>query len=181
MRTSDLASILLKTLGIYCLLQAIPTSQGILNIIYFQKFEPLFDDAMIFSGIVALLLYLTFGAILFFFSNKIASKITVENPPVKSTAKLNPEIFHAIAISIVGLFIISTTIPKAFELSLNVLYPDTHGLEKHLVQTEISPQEISNGIRIIIELIIGIFLFLGSGSISRFWNHFLNRIKLEQG
>ena len=98
-----------------------------------------------------------------------------------TTEKVDTKIFHAIAVSIVGLFIISTTIPKAFQLSLNILYPNTHGLEEHLVQTEISPQEISNGIRIILELVIGAFLFLGSYSISQFWNKFLNRIRHERG
>jgi len=181
MKPFDFASISFKILGIYCLTQTIPTSQNVLNIIYFQKLEPNLDTAMIFSGIFALLMYFLFGFTLFFFSNKIASKITKNDVAVQSTEKVSIEIYHAIAISIVGIFIISTTIPQAFQLSLNILYPDTYGLEEHFVQTEISPQDISTGIRIALELVIGIFLFLGSYFISQFWNKFLNRIRHERG
>ena len=183
MKITELASVSLKMLGIYCFIKIIPIVQAIVdtqNLKNIQSFDPSADFSTIFTGsIVSLFLYILLGLCLLFFGDKIAVKISPKNSYSESDQTTESKTLQAIAISVVGLLVVALAIPKIMQFGVNAYSMRAYTVEPHLTQ-KLSVKNVAFIVGALSQFFVGLLLFIGSSFIAHFWYKFLNRIEFEK-
>lgn len=173
----QIASLSLKLMGIFSIIQAIPILRELSASFAFKNFvqenaSPSFNY-LLFGILISIFLLLILGACLIFFSDNLAKKIMKENND-KLLTDVSAKDIQSIAFSIVGLVMIVIAIPKLVQLGANLQALKSAGADSSKGSISVGTWVYSIGIAV--QFVIGIVLFFGAKGLSGIW-HSLQKIR----
>ena len=171
-----IASLASKFLGIYALIQSIPLIGSISQLIAFAKDDPSLSFRLIIASIIPALLMAMTGIVLIILSNKIANKM-LSGEKIQTETNVSPKDIQSIAFSVVGLLLIVLAFPKIIQVVLNIYSLKSAGDERNV--SELIMNNWNYTISIGLQLIIGIFLFIGGELLSSAWHFIIKRLRYE--
>jgi Na+/H+ antiporter NhaA len=176
MTQNQIASLSLKLLGIYSILEAIPILRELSQVFAWRGLRiemesgPPDTDLLLIGILMSVGLLLLIGFCLIIFSQALAKQMVSEGETKDSLTELSAKNIQSIAFSIVGLVMIVIAIPHLVQLAANL-----QGLKK--AGDEMRKQSISIGtwaysIGTAVQFVVGILLFLGGRGLSSLWFFF---------
>ena len=169
MKKRDIASLALKLLGIYAFIVSISMLQSIVFVI--SRFIHTQEANLLTSIIgflIPLILMITFGIYLLKASDKLSNRIFTGIENNNSTMKLSSHDVQAIAFSIIGVFLITNVIPKLFQKIAQLL--SLVSIQDRVLLKTVGQRLSEDLLEMIIQLILGLYLFLGGKGISKLWH-----------
>ena len=168
MQAKDIASLSLKILGIYSLIQAVPIIQPIfmmwtaINRAKTQGADLSFSSVALLSLPVIILIFI--GIILIIFSSFLGSKLTSCQINTTDNSASKSDI-QSIAFSVVGIFAFIWAAPSLLTIIFNMyIIHSTAAAGNAVINT------FSHIAGLVAQIVLGLFLFFGSSRIVRFWN-----------
>ena len=168
MTKKEVASLALKILGLYAFIVSISMLQTNVLLIWSSiQYHETNLLIIIIEFLIPLILMITFGIYLIKTSDKLCNRIFsgIEND--NKAMKLSSSAVQSIAFSVIGVFLITNVIPKLFQKIAQLL--SLAFIQEGVLLEPIRQRLSENLLEIIIQLILGFYLFLGSESISKLW------------
>ena len=180
MTQNQIASLSLKLLGLYSIIEAIPLLRELWQVFAWRgsKIEmesgPLHTDLMLIGILTSFALLLLVGLCLMSFSNALAKKMTSEEKTINETTELTTKNIQGIAFSTVGLVMIVIAIPHLVQLAAN--YQALKSAKEEMIKQKISVGTWAYSIGLAVQVIIGLLLFLGGRGLSTLW-YFIQKLR----
>ena len=167
MTKREIASLVLKLIGVYMVVQFIgyfPAMFGSFGMVILQTKEAASFQMAFSAGLLILsgLLYLAGCVSLIVYSDKIAVKMVSEDKTLESCAAISKSDVLSIAFCCIGLLVLTRCIPQVIHLIIR--YMTIKGINGG-AQNYFN---IGSLVSVIVQFIIGLWLFLGSKGIV-FW------------
>jgi uncharacterized membrane protein len=182
MSSHQIASLSLKLIGIFSIIQSIPILKSLSEVfafrnskIFMQQGNDYLEVNYLFIGIItsfSLLLLLGIGLIIF--SRGLSKKMVTDDVIKDSSSELSAKNIQSIAFSVVGLVMIVIAIPKLVQLGANLQALKSAGVNS--TKETISIGTLVYSISIGVQFIIGILLFVGAKGLSGIW-HSLQKMR----
>jgi len=166
MSITQISSLSLKIAGIYSIIQALPLMQHLLTPFAMQSDEMPYLNFLFIGAILPILLLLTLGFCLIFFSDKLTKRMNFGNES-SITAGVSLKDIQVMAFSIVGIIMIVLAIPKLVQIGVNINALKQIGNEAPLKRITISTWAYTIGL--LVQLIFGLLLFFGAKGLSALW------------
>ncbi|MFA6978123.1 MAG: hypothetical protein WC209_02270 [Ignavibacteriaceae bacterium] len=170
MNIKTICIVILRILGIYCLIEAFVSMQGLIYALTFPAEFRSEISKMVIASLVPSTLLFIFGILLIVFSKKLGSLIipTIEVEQTDGASSLAD--IQAILFSVAGVLIFSFAIPKAFGwISQMVTLTATDSQYYSYTPKQIRDNWISLTLSSI-QMLIGIGLFFGANKLSLIWS-----------
>ena len=173
MTQNQIASLSLKLLGIYSIIEAIPLLRELSQVFAWRgsKIEmetgPIHTDLLLIGILISVGLLLLIGFFLIFFSKSLARKMTTAEETITKTTELTARNIQSIAFSVIGLVMIVIAIPHLVQLAANLEALKRTGAESIKQSIQIGTWFYSIGMAV--QFILGILLFLGGRGLSSIW------------
>lgn len=173
MTQKQIASLSLKLLGIYSIIEAIPLLRELSQVFAWRgsKIEmesgPIHTDLLLIGIMTSVGLLLLIGCCLIIFSKSLTKRMITEEEIINGTTELTAKNIQAIAFSVVGLVMIVIAIPHLVQLAANLQALKSAGAESVKESIQIGTWVYSIGMAV--QFIIGILLFLGGRGLSSIW------------
>ena len=177
MTGSQIASLSLKLMGIFTIIQAVPILKDLSSYFMFKgsnfmepdKLPPSYNYLLI--GILSsICLLILLGACLIIYSDSLGKKIIKENNDTKISTDLTAKDLQAIAFSVIGLVMIVFAIPHLVKIASNIQVLKLYGNE--YPGKNVSAGTWAYAIGLSVQVIMGLLLFLGSRGLSSLWYFF---------
>ena len=170
MNQHQVASLSLKLLGIYSIIEAIPLLRELSQVFAWRSSGiqmdggPIKTDLLLIGILISVGLLSLVGFCLILFSKSLATRMTTRDEIITETTELTARNIQSIAFSVVGLVMIVIAIPHLVQFAANLQILKSAGSE--MVKKDISIGTWTYSIGIAVQFIIGLFLFLGgAGSV----------------
>ncbi|MFA6054753.1 MAG: hypothetical protein WC769_05190 [Thermodesulfovibrionales bacterium] len=176
MNQYQIASLSLKLLGIYSIIEAIPLLRELSQVFAWRgsgiqmEGGPIQTDLLLLGILISFGLLILVGICLILFSKSLARRITTKGEIITETTELTARNIQSIAFSVVGLVMIVIAIPHLVQLAANLQVLKNAGSEA--VKRDISIGTWVYSIGIAAQFIIGVLLFFGSRGLSSLWYFF---------
>ena len=160
MSKREIASLACKILGIYIIIQGINVFTSVL--LFSATVAP---DQMAHQNLINIflaLVYIIFGVLLWFFSDKLSAIMVTRGSHAKEGAGIEVNDIQRVAFSVLGLYFIGSSLPKL----VSALTSSMRGLPNSF---QLFTLIASLGI--ITEFVIGLGIFLGSQGLVNFLNN----------
>lgn len=169
MTKREIASLALKLLGIYCLIQALTFLAGVLNLVGLNAAKmDLSWSLLVVAGVLPILGYLLAGFVLLAFGDRVSEKLMHEDKVAGArVSKITTREVQTLAFSVVGIYVIATSLPDLASLLWSIaFYYRKGGPELARAGAENVWQ---SAIQVVVEFAVGAGLFLGSRGVSSLW------------
>jgi len=110
-------------------------------------------------------LFLAFGTILMAFSSRFACKVFPNEDDAREAAACSAKEIQTVAFSVVGVYLLGTAIPKLVMTALEFIRTSNDYSEQQRLWHRHGPRLIESGI----QLVIGLYLFLGARGVRSVW------------
>ena len=173
MQKEDVIKLSLKLAGIYCLVVALQYITiffaGLLNAA--QHISLLVVSITVLGMLFPYLLILLLSYFLIFKTTKVTQKMKFDEAPSVEKKSSSQDI-QFLAFSIIGVFLVTTALPKLFQISVRLItiYSQTQQPMNDLVKAA----NISDAAGLILRIILGLYLFFGSKGLVNLWHKFQN-------
>ena len=172
MRDRDAASLAFKMAGLYSIIGSLP-QLCILHSYWYWYWGDFAEGKMegshvvhIATGQVAnIVLFLAFGIILIAFSNRLACKVFPNEDDAREAAACSAKGIQRVAFSVVGLYLLGTAIPKLVVVAVESIRASNGYVDQDRLWAWHGPRLIEFGI----QLVIGLYLFLGARGVRSVW------------
>ncbi|MBI4681094.1 MAG: hypothetical protein HY753_07840 [Nitrospirae bacterium] len=172
----QIASLSLKLIGIFSIIQAIPILKELSAAFAFKKSNLFISEAapptfnyLLLGILTSIILLLILGTCLIIFSDKLAEKIMKGNSETLLT-DISARDIQLIAFSVVGVVLIVLAIPQIVQLGVNIQVLKQAGDD--LPIKNVLASTWAHAIGLTIQTIIGLLLFFGSRGLSSLWYSF---------
>jgi len=156
----EIASLACKILGIYIIIQGINVLSSVLLFVSTATSDQMAHES--FINIIFSLVYILFGVLLWFFSDKLSAIMATEGNHSKEGAGIEVSEIQRVAFSVLGLYFIGSSLPRL----VSTLTSSMRGLPNSFTGFIL----LGSG-GIITEFIIGLGIFLGSQGLVNFLNN----------
>jgi hypothetical protein len=176
MNQNQIASLSLKLLGIYSIIEAIPLLRELSQVFAWRGSKiqmdggPFKTDLLLIGILISFGLLTLVGFCLILFSKSFATRMTTKDEIITETSELTARNIQSIAFSVVGLVMIVIAIPHLVQLAANLQALKIAGSE--MVTKELSIGTWAYSIGIAVQFVIGLLLFLGGRGLSSIWYFF---------
>jgi hypothetical protein len=176
MNQKQIASLSLKLLGIYSIIEAIPLFRELSTVFAWRGSKIKMNSGpmhtgLLLSGILASVgLLLLVGVCLILFSKSFAKLMTTKDEQMADTTDITARSIQSIAFSVVGLVMIVMSIPHLVQIAANLEALRNFGSETMSRGISIGTWTYSIGIAV--QFIIGLLLFFGGRGLSSLWYFF---------
>ncbi|HUN55588.1 MAG TPA: hypothetical protein VMU29_10575 [Smithella sp.] len=176
MNQNQIASLSLKLLGIFSIIEAIPFLRELTQVFAWRDSEVVMNngqtrtDLLLIGILVSFGLLLVVGACLIIFSRYLAKQMIVNDEIIVGTNELTAKNIQSIAFSVVGIVMIVIAIPHLIQLAANLQAIKSAGSEAVKQHITIGTWAYSTGITV--QFFIGILLFFGGRGLSSIWYFF---------
>jgi len=177
MQKNDFAIIAVRLLALYIIVMTIYSLPNFLSMIGSNISTDPTSRAILLSGIIATALQFVMGIGLWFYSTSFAHLITKnlsEKPQTVEDFTLDR--IQVVAVSLVGLFVLSSAIPALFEVIASYQFPETNPryVRSISVMGKMKPEiPVVDFVMVAVKLGLGFWLLLGSngvvGVVRAFW------------
>jgi hypothetical protein len=169
MQKKDIAIIAVRLLALYILLMTVEALPTYVSLFGWGAGADSFSRAMVISSIIAGVLNLIIGIGLWFYSTSLANLITKDLPPSSSSKKeFTLASVQTVAVSLIGVFILSSAIPAFFEIIISYIFPASNPSYTRTLgigdkwKVEIP---VTTLVRIALKLGLGFWFLLGANGI----------------
>lgn len=164
MTTRDIAKLSCKILAIYTVVNAIKVFGYIAfsSSSFLQQLNIGTKILLIITSFMPFVLLSVLGIILWLYADQFAKHIVSDKDLPVEELKPNSENIQVIAFTVVGIFVLADAIPRLTEVFSSIIL--LHSLQEQHIRT-IHADTIARAIGLIIQFIIGFWLFLGSHGI----------------
>lgn len=173
----QIASLSLKIVGIFSIIQAIPILKSLSEALEMRGLkigDVPYDATYLLVGIfLSFSLLIIIGSFLIIFSQRLAKKIFRDSDDKPISSDVSAKDIQSIAFSVVGIVLMVITIPKLIQLGANLGTWKIAGVE---TKSSISISTWIYFIGIAVQFILGLLLFIGARGLSSFW-YFLQKIR----
>ncbi len=169
MQKKDIAIIAVRLLALYFILMTIYNLPDYLGVIHWLPSDDALGRAFLITHIIGAVIKFIIGIALWFYSSALAILITKDlpesSPPKKGFTLAS---IQAVAISLIGVFILSSAIPAFFEVIISYVFP---GANPHYVRSlDIAGNKkveipITTLITVALKLGLGFWFLLGANGI----------------
>lgn len=174
MKPNQIASLSLKILGIYSLIQTISLLRGLSTVLAMLGSpvkaggggEPN-TNIMLVGVLVSIGLLLLTGLCLIIFSKVLSKQMVIKDEDNGSTTELSARNIQAISFSVVGLVMVVLAIPHIVQLAATL--EAMKSVSSEMVRRSISISSWTYNVALGAQFIAGILLFLGGRGLSTFW------------
>jgi hypothetical protein len=176
MNQNQIASLSLKLLGIYAIIEAIPLLRELSQVFVWRGSKIQMVGGQIQTDLLLIGILISFGLLslvgfcLIYFSKSIATRMTTKDEIITETTVLTARNIQSIVFSVVGLVMIVIAIPHLVQLAANLQALKSAGSE--MVKQDISIGTWAYSIGIAVQFIVGLFLFFGGRCLSSLWYFF---------
>ncbi|MCK4828119.1 hypothetical protein KA005_70975 [bacterium] len=174
-----IAKLALQIIGIYSIVSAIPLISAFINSLGFPVEGPVARLTIMISSIIPFILLIATGCYLISKAKSISEIIISNEDKIDSNITIKSIDLQAIAFSIVGVILMVLTIPKLFQLGVNI-YALQKTADKFGAEPRLARDTISFGVSLLIQFILGVLLFFSGNSIANLWHKFVHRIQYEK-
>ncbi len=179
MTKSQLASVALKIIGIYSILQAIPILGAIVQSFAFPHGEEFNRVFLILGTSVPFVLLIGIGFVLIVFSAKLVDKVLFpQETVIEASTSTYPQEIQAVAFSVIGLLMVVLAIPKFVQIGTNIYALQAAGDER--TASELLKTNWSFTIGAAVQFVIGFFVFIGAQLLSSLWHTVVKRLRFER-
>jgi hypothetical protein len=165
----DIAVIAVRLLAIYVIVLTVFALPNYMQFAGSNFYDDHTGRAVLISGIVGLILDFAVGVALWFYSPSIAELITKGLfEPSQPSEEFALDRVQVVAVSLVGLFILSSAIPALFEVIFSYLFPETNPRYVRSISAmgKMKPEiPIVDLVKVAVKLGLGFWLLLGSNGI----------------
>jgi hypothetical protein len=179
MNMKQIAKLALQIIGIYTIVSAIPLIRAFINALGFPVEGPLMRLTLIISAIIPFFLLIVAGCYFIIKANSLSDMLISNENKIDSNIAIKSIELQAIAFSIVGVVLMVLTIPKLFQLGVNI-YALQKAADKFGAEPKLARDTISFGVSLLIQFILGVLLFFSGNSIANLWHKFVKRIQYER-
>jgi hypothetical protein len=177
MTGSQIASLSLKLMGIFSIIQAVPILKDLSSYFLFKGSNFMAPDKMLpnynylLIGILtSSCLLILLGMYLIIYSDSLGKKIIKESNDTIISTDLSAKDLQAIAFSVIGVVMIVMAIPHLVKIATNIQALKMAG-------DEYSGKSVTAGtwayaIGLSVQVVIGLLLFFGSRGLSSLWYFF---------
>ena len=159
MSNREVARLACKILGIYIIIQGINVFSNVVLAVSVSTPTPMVHESFINS--IFSLVYILFGVLLWFFSDKLSSIMVKGGAQSKESAGIEVSDIQRVAFSVLGLYFIGRSLP----MLVFTLASSKRGLPNSAIGFTLLAS-----LPIITEFIIGLGIFLGSQGLVNFLN-----------
>ncbi len=173
MTQNQIASLSLKVLGIYSIIESIPLLRELSQVFAWRSSQiemenGTFNANLLLIGIITSVgLLALIGSCLIIFSKFFAKRMIHEEEEINAHTELSAKNIQAVAFSIVGLVMIVIAIPHLVQLAANLQALKSAGSGS--VRKDISIGTWAFSISVAVQFIIGVLLFWGGKGLSSIW------------
>jgi hypothetical protein len=172
MNQLQLASVLLKVLGLYSIIRALVLSENFYQAIFATRLPSTAAPAenhalLIFASLVPISLLVGAGILLIRQSGRLAPLIAGPASEGGAGSYITPHVFQSIAFSVLGLYLSVSAIPGLFCLFWNLL-----GLNEAVpaaMRINVATETWAFGVRLSLQFILGLWVFFGARGFSNLW------------
>ena len=175
----QVAKLALQILGIYTLVSSIKVIQAFINAFGMPADEISIRITLISSSFISLGLLIVVGLYLILKAEILSDRLLSDENDIKTDIKIKPIELQAIAFSIVGVVLIVLTIPKIFQLGVNIYALKKYALERGAEQ-KLARDTLSYGVGLLIQFLLGVLLFFSGNSIANLWHKVVQRLQYER-
>jgi hypothetical protein len=127
MQKKDIAIIAVRLLALYVILVTVYTLPDYLGVIELNLGDDALGRAFLTTHIIGVVIKLIIGIAFWFYSTSLASLITKDLPESsRSTKEFTLENIQVVAVSVVGLIILSSAIPALVEVIISYIFPEAN-------------------------------------------------------
>jgi len=175
MQPNQLATLVLRLLGIYCLVPVIPTISFALTAVSFAQAEPIdgkdhtFSNlALVAAGVLPIIFRLVIGILLLVQSVPWGERLTPKNCDQESSTAITFEQAQVLAFAIAGVLIFANALPLTFKSIFNLVQM----LTDSSVYWAVRWREVVGAIGSLIEAALGLILFFRAHWFAKLWRSF---------
>lgn len=172
MTKREIASLVIKLMGVFILLKTISYVPMVISMMFsgMRSESLLIAGVMVILSIVMIAISLAWSLLIIFFSDKFAARIIKENATIEAlSTTINRDDVMMIAISCIGLYFITAAMPVVIR---GLLY-NAAFMRIRSGSPFVGPSGLLNLLRELIvpavQIAIGLWLFIGSKGIVKFW------------
>jgi len=169
----QIASLALKLLGVYAIIQSLPILGAFPGMFAFDD-DNVNKLYMFLGSILPCILLFGVGSLLILSSNKLAKKMMGTNDLNTSTSQLSGRNVQTIAFSVLGVALIAWAIPELSKIFANIQLLKNAGDEFPTKGMDIGNKVYAIGLSI--QFVVGLVLFFGAKGLSSIW-FFLQKIQ----
>ena len=173
MKANQLATLVLRLMGIYCLVTLIPMI-GVLNSVIFYARSGTVDGRIAVVAITFLLTasWLVSGIALIVFSRPLGAMLTTRETGDANITAVSFEQIQILAFAVAGILIFSGALPQlvshVFAL-LDYLFQLRENSFRPGFESAFGRFGLSNFIGTLLKVVLGLWLFFGARGIANFW------------
>lgn len=160
MSKREIASLACKILGIYITIQGINALSSMVLLISTSPLDEMASG--IFINVIFSFVYILFGVLLWFFSDKLSGIMTKGESQYKEGPGIEVSDIQRVAFSVLGLYFIGSSLPNLVAIVL------TSSIREQAIPFT---QSLLGSVGVIARFIIGLGIFLGSQGLVGFLNN----------
>ena len=175
MKPNQLATLVLRLLGVYCLALVIPTISFGLSAVSLAQAEPadgkddrFFDIALVVSGVLPIFIRLATGVLLLVQSRKWGERLVPKDCGQENITAVSFEQAQLLAFAIVGVLIFASALPSTFKSIFNL----AQSLTDSSVYWASRWRQGTEATGSLIEAVLGLVLFFRAHWFVKFWRSF---------
>jgi hypothetical protein len=167
MKPNQLAALVLRLIGIYCLVQSLNAISLLYSVFMYNPAPPVGsrmmpDESRIIVVTISLLLRLLIGYLLLTRADAWGKRLAPGDEVGPVASAISVDQIQALAFAVVGIMIVADTLPQLSSLALSIGYfPQVYSWRNSLV-----------GAGSLLKVGLGLWMFLGSRSFVNFWLSF---------
>lgn len=177
MKKNDLATIAVRLLALYIIVMAANTLPNYFSMIGSNISMDPTSRAVLLSGIIGTASHFVVGLGLWFYSTSLANLITKNLSETPQTAEdFTLDRIQVVAVSLVGLLVLSSAIPALFEVIVSYQFPEINPRFVRSISAmgKIKPEiPVVDLVKVGVKLGLGFWFLLGSngviGAVRAFW------------
>ena len=179
MKPNQLATLILRLLGIYCLTVLIPMAELLNNVIFFhaQNNSGGSDTAMVTITVLLTVSWLAVGISLIAFSKPLGEKLTPKNTGEGNITAVSFEQIQTLAFAVAGILIFAEALPQLISHIFTYLHYLIQLKEKNPFPATEWPFNrfgFLSAIGTFLKAALGLWLFFGARGFANFWRSLRN-------
>lgn len=175
----QIARLSIQIIGIYAFIRAIPMIGPLVNALVIAT-DPRMRIAFIAGTLIPLLLLVLIGFYLLVNAGKLSEMLVPGEGEVELNIPIKPVELQALAFSIIGVVLIVLAVPRLYWLGSNIYALRASADYRLAVPPNLARDTISMGVTILIQIILGVLLFVSGHSLANLWQALMRRIQDEK-
>jgi hypothetical protein len=177
MQKNDFAIIAVRLLALYIIVMAVNSLPSYLSMIGSNITMDPTSRAFLLSSIIGTASHFIVGLGLWFYSTSLANLITKNLSEALQTAEdFTLDRIQVVAVSLIGLLVLSSAIPALFEVIVSYQFPETNPRYVRSISAmgKMKPEiPVVDFVMVAVKLVLGFWFLLGSngivGAVRAFW------------